>query len=121
MAQRIPKDHNYYTTCPASIKAKITQLEAAAMEYAFCGAREKEDREHILHGAQVARYNLEQTILTCVENAVAEAHQAVRRHAAYHMSEVKGCLDEYEDMPCKSLMDRLRSAVNKAKETFNGN
>ena len=121
MAHPIPKDQNYRTTCPASIKAKITRLETAAMEYAFVGAQAPEDRERILKDAQVARYNLEQTILTCIENAVAEAHQAVRRHAAYHMSEVKGCLDEYDDMPCKSLMASLRSAVNKAKETFDGN
>lgn len=118
MARRIPQDHNYRTTCPAAIKAKITALETAAIEYAFKGTHDPEDYDAIIEDAQVARYNLERAILTAIEKAVVEAHQAVRKHAAYHVSEIEGCLDEYEDMPCTSLRARLRSAIARAKATF---
>lgn len=70
MARRIPQDRNYHTPCPAAIKAKITELENAALDYAFIGAQPPEDREDILHGAQVARYNLERTILSYIEAAL---------------------------------------------------
>jgi hypothetical protein len=116
--RRIPQDHNYRTACPAAIKAKITALEGAVMDYAFAGSQTPEDREQILQDAQFRRYCLEQTILTCIENAVVEAYQAVRGHAAYHVGEIEGGFDEYEDTPCRSLLERLRGAINKAKATF---
>lgn len=118
MARHIPEDHNYRTACPAAVKAKITALENAVLEYARVGEDVLDPEGRRLSDAQFRRYCLEQTVLTCIENAVAEAHQAVRRHAAYHVSEVEGCLDEYEDMPCTSLFARLRGALNKAKATF---
>jgi hypothetical protein len=118
MTRRIPQDHKYRTACPAAIKAKITALEGAVMDYAFVGSQPPEYREQILQDAQFRRYSLERTILTCIENAVVEAHQAVRRHAAYHVGEIEGGLDEYEDTPCRSLLERLRGAINKAKATF---
>jgi hypothetical protein len=116
MARRIPQDPSYHTACPAAIKAKITALENAA----FCYGYMKADYDTTVHlqDAQAARYNLERTILTCIENAVAEAYQTVQRHAAYHVEEIEGCLDEYEDTPCRSLLERLRGAINKAKATF---
>lgn len=73
MARRIPEDHNYRTTCPAAIKAKITALENAAMDYAFAGAQHPEDRDSILQDAQFRRYSLEQTILTYIDAAVKAA------------------------------------------------
>lgn len=33
----------------------------------------------------------------------------------YHLREVKGCLDEYEQMPCASLLARLKMAIKRAK------
>ena len=118
MTRRTPKDHNYRTTCPAAVKAKITALENAVLEYARVGEDVLDPEGQRLSDAQSARYSLERTILTCTENAVAEAYQAVRRHAAYHVSEIEGCIDEYEDTPCTSLFARLRGAVNKAKARF---
>jgi hypothetical protein len=73
MPRRIPQDPNYRTACPAAIKAKITALESAVMEYAFAGAQPPEDREQILQDAQFRRSCLERTILTCIEAAVAAA------------------------------------------------
>ena len=66
----IPRDHNCRTELASSIKAKITELENAAMEYAFVGSADVEDREAILQAAQVARYNLERTILTLLKEPV---------------------------------------------------
>ena len=66
----IPRDHNFRTELASRIKAKITELENAAMEYAFVGSADVEDREAILQAVQVARYNLEWTILTLLKEAV---------------------------------------------------
>jgi hypothetical protein len=38
-----------------------------------------------------------------------------RAKVAYHLSEIEGCLEEYEAMPCASLRARLRGAVARAK------
>jgi hypothetical protein len=73
MTRRIPQDPNYRTACPAAIKAKITALEGAVMDYAFVGSQPPEYREQILQDAQFRRYSLERTILTCIEVAVAAA------------------------------------------------
>ena len=75
MTRRIPQDHNYRTACPASIKAKITELENAAFEYGLESARYASANQTCM-GAQTARYNLERTILTCIEAAVAAALDA---------------------------------------------
>ena len=47
----------------------------------------------------------------------AEVHVLRERQerSAYYLSEIDGCLEEYEAMPCGSLRARLRAAVNKAK------
>ena len=47
----------------------------------------------------------------------AEVHRLreAEGRADYHLREIDGCLDEYEEMPCKSLRDRLRGAVEHAK------
>ena len=66
----IPRDPSYRTACPAPIKAKITVLENAAMAFAYRGAAEPEDREAILQSVQVARYNLEQSIITTFVNSM---------------------------------------------------
>jgi hypothetical protein len=72
MTRRIPQDHNYRTACPAAIKAKITALENAAFDYGFeHGERRATNLTRL--DAQDARYNLERTILTCIEAAVAAA------------------------------------------------
>jgi Txe/YoeB family toxin of Txe-Axe toxin-antitoxin module len=73
MTRRIPEDRNYHTSCPAAIKAKITALEGAVMDYAFAGSQPPEDREQILQDTQFRRYNLERTILTCIDAAVKAA------------------------------------------------
>lgn len=115
MTRRIPQDHNYRTACPASIKAKITALESAVLEYARVGEDVLDPDGQRLSDTQFARYNLERTILTCIEAArVREREQLM----AYHLSEIEGYLDEYEDMPGQSLLARLRGAVNKAKAVF---
>jgi len=66
----IPRDDNCRTVLASSIKAKITELENAAMEYALVGSADVEDREAILQAVQVARYNLERTILTLLKEPV---------------------------------------------------
>lgn len=65
---RIPTNHNLVTSCPAVIKAKITEFEKAAMDYAFIGAAMPADAAGITAAAQTARYNLEQTILTYIRS-----------------------------------------------------
>lgn len=70
MTRRIPEDHNYRTSCPAAIKAKITALEKAVMDYAFAGSLPLADRAQILSDAQFRRYSLERTIMTCIDAAV---------------------------------------------------
>lgn len=72
MMKRIPQDHNYRTSCPAAVKAMITKLEHAAMDYAFKGAANPADVDEITEAAQVARYNLERAILSCIETAKEE-------------------------------------------------
>jgi len=52
---------------------------------------------------------------TAAENLVATAREHARSLATYHINEIEGCLDEYEDTPCNSLLARLRGAVNRAK------
>ena len=73
MTRRIPQDHNYRTSCPAAIKAKITALENAIMDYAFAGSMRPEDADQAEQDAQFRRYCLERTILTCIEAAVEAA------------------------------------------------
>ena len=73
MARRIPEDHNYRTTCPAAVKAKITALENAVLEYAFAGSMRPEDADQAEQDAQFRRYSLERTILTCIDAAVKAA------------------------------------------------
>lgn len=78
--KRIPQDHNYRTACPAAIRAKITALEHAAMDYAFKGAAHPADVDALTEAAQVARYNLERTILTFLERGKnAEEHDQGER------------------------------------------
>ena len=65
-----PYDQNYVVDGLApSIKAKITKLIGASKEYAFIGAAEIDDMEVIEEELHIARYNLEQTILTLVKKA----------------------------------------------------
>ena len=49
-------------------------------------------------------------------NAEVHALRENRERALYHLSDIDGCLAEYEDMPCKSLQARLRAAVDRAKK-----
>lgn len=72
MARRIPQDHNYHTACPAAIKAKITALEntLCALDLSFAGSQADQDAAE--QAAQTARYDLERTILTCIEAALKE-------------------------------------------------
>ena len=79
MVRRIPQDRNYHTACPMAIKAKITELENAALILGLEGARSASTQAET-EAAQVARYNLERTILTCIEAAVkAATDQTTRR------------------------------------------
>ena len=73
MPRRIPQDHNYRTSCPAAIKAKITALENAAFEYGISARDQLRDADVDLRVAQTARYSLEQTVLTCIDAAVKAA------------------------------------------------
>ena len=73
MTRRIPEDHNYRTSCPAAIKAKITALENAALEYARVGEDVLDPEGQRLSDAQFQRYSLEQTVLTCIDAAVEAA------------------------------------------------
>ena len=73
MTRRIPKDHNYRTSCPAAIKAKITALERAVLEYARAGEDVLDPEGQRLSDAQFRRYCLERTILTCIDAAVQAA------------------------------------------------
>lgn len=72
MARRIPEEHNYRTTCPAAIKAKITALENAVLALGLEGARSTDTADETTE-AQFRRYCLEQTILTCIDAAVKTA------------------------------------------------
>lgn len=72
MPRRIPQEPNYRTSCPAAIKAKITELENAALSLGLEGARSAGTQAET-EIAQEARYNLERTILTCIEAAVKTA------------------------------------------------
>lgn len=59
----LPHDHNYDVVgCPPYIKAKITELIHAAMEYALIGSEAPEHHEGITDSLLVSRYNLEATI-----------------------------------------------------------
>lgn len=69
MTRVLEQDHNLRTELPASLKAKITQHEAAIRELAFQGAAAPEDRQAILEHARHTRYELERTILTHIERA----------------------------------------------------
>ena len=73
MTRRIPQDHNYRTSSPAAIKAKITALEIAAFEYGVSYAYDWPSEDQDMADAQTARYALEQTILTCIDAAVKAA------------------------------------------------
>lgn len=73
MSRQIPQDHNYVTDCPVPIKAKITQLENAAIDFALRGAAHPEDYDSIVEYAQVCRYELEQTINTIIDKRVKAA------------------------------------------------
>lgn len=62
---------NYQTDLPAPIKAKITQFENAHRELVandYCPAGSPAD---IQESYDVARYNLERTILTFIDRAAA--------------------------------------------------
>lgn len=60
-----PTNPNYQVEgVPPSIKGKVTSLCEAAMDYAFIGMAEKDDRESIEQSFEIARYNLIQTIKT---------------------------------------------------------
>lgn len=76
----IPKDPNLHTTCPAAVKAKITQFERAVNDYAFLGAAEPADHDAIVEQAQWARYCLEQTVQTAIRAAVEEALKQQGKH-----------------------------------------
>lgn len=82
MSRRIPQDHNYRTPCPPAIKAKITALENAAMDYAFAGSMRAEDADRVEQDAQWRRYCLERTITTHVEVAVKAALEAAAKTCA---------------------------------------
>jgi hypothetical protein len=62
MRMPIPQDKNYRTACPEPIRAKITALENAIIDYAHAAGRYGTTED-----AQAARYNLERTVLTCIE------------------------------------------------------
>ncbi len=49
--------------------------------------------------------------LICLTRELAERLQITE----YHLSEVCGTVDEYLATPCKSLRDRMRGAVDKAR------
>lgn len=49
---------------PNSIKARITALIRATEEHAWLGSQPIEDQEAIEEGLKIARYNLERTIVT---------------------------------------------------------
>lgn len=57
------------TTRPASIKAKMTELEKAAMAYAWRGAAHPEDVDALEENVQIARYNLEKAVRSYVTKA----------------------------------------------------
>ena len=63
-------DHNTQTRCPAPIKAKITAYMKAVQNHAWKGAQDPEDHAQIERDLQIARYNLEQTILTHIERVL---------------------------------------------------
>jgi hypothetical protein len=73
MARSIPLDYNLHTPCPAAIKAKITELENAAVRYGVVSDRYASGTEPELTTAQTARYNLERTILSCIQAALENA------------------------------------------------
>lgn len=73
MTRRSPQDHNYHTSCPAAIKAKITALENEVFLFGAADGYSEDFKTRLMQDAQTARYNLEQTILTCIEAAVAAA------------------------------------------------
>lgn len=64
MSNRPDFDHNLATDLPTSIKAMITKYGNAARAYAWKGAAHPEDADAITEQFQIARYNLERTILT---------------------------------------------------------
>lgn len=37
----------------------------------------------------------------------------------YHLEEIEGCFQEYKDMPCASLLDRLEGSIRRAKLATN--
>lgn len=57
-------DHNLQTSCPAPIKAKITAYMKAVQEFAFLGAQDPKEHAQIARDLVIARYNLEQTIVS---------------------------------------------------------
>lgn len=61
-------DHNLETSCPPVIKAKITAYGRAMRDYAWKGAQPPEDQEAIEEALKLARYDLERTILTVLQN-----------------------------------------------------
>jgi hypothetical protein len=66
-----PYDLNYVVEGLApAIKAKITKLIEVAGDFAFMGASEPADEKTIEDNLHRARYDLEQTILTCTEKAM---------------------------------------------------
>lgn len=67
----LPKqDPNYNVDgLPPSIKGKITSALKAAQDYAFLGAAPPEDHDAVVENLQVARYDLERTIMTHLERA----------------------------------------------------
>jgi hypothetical protein len=54
---------------PAYVKAKITELIAAADTYAFKGSMRDDEAEAAEADLEAARYNLEQTIATALKRA----------------------------------------------------
>lgn len=67
-------DPNYRVDgVPPAIRAKVTRLIVAAREAAFSGMAAPEDRPGIEEDLAIARYNLEQTIMTHLKKTAAKA------------------------------------------------
>lgn len=62
---------NYQTDLPAPIKAKITQFENAHAHLMALGSCPMHQYNEAQEGYDVARYNLERTILTFIDRAAA--------------------------------------------------
>lgn len=109
MARQIPEDHNYRTECPVSVKGKITQLENAAMEYAFIGTKDPLDHDAIVEYAQSSRYDLEQTVMTEIKKAT-KALQVELNQATQALEAMRRDRDDWKDF-CKGIARNIDNAM----------